>query len=213
MSLIGSNCIHTFVRTKYNIHLRVMNWTEYTSKFKIILDGSYREEPYDKIDYVEYVKLNNSRLNRWSKKLEIPEDSLDVINSIDSPQTWILIIEHWCCDAANMAPVINKIAESNENITLDIQLRDSEPFLIHQYLTNGGKSVPKLIVRDTNGEDMFTWGPRPSECQAMVMKNKDSDMTTQDKKQAIQVWYNKDKGQSAFREITQLVKATTSIKV
>jgi len=189
-----------------------MNWTTYTSKFKEILDGSYTESPYDKADFVEYVKLNNSRLNRWNKKLEIPEDVASIIAKIDTPQTWILIIEHWCGDAANMAPVINKIAESNENITLDIQLRDSEPFLIEQYLTNGGKSVPKLIVRDENGKDIFTWGPRPSQCQAMVMKNKDSEMTAQEKKHAIQLWYNIDKGQSAFKEIAAEIEKSLLVE-
>ena len=48
-----------------------MNWIEYTSKFESILDGSFTEKPYNNADYIEYVKLNNSRLNRWSKKLEI----------------------------------------------------------------------------------------------------------------------------------------------
>ncbi len=189
-----------------------MNWTTYTSKFKEILDGSYIESPYDKPEFIEYVKLNNSRLNRWNKKLEIPQDKLEIFSKINTPQTWILIVEHWCGDAANMAPVINKIAESNENITLDIQLRDSEPFLINQYLTNGGKSVPKLIVRDENGKDLFTWGPRPAQCQAMVMKNKDSDMTTQEKKHAIQLWYNVDKGQSAFNELAALVEKTLLVE-
>ncbi len=189
-----------------------MNWTEYTSKFASILDGTFTEKPYDNAEYMEYVKLNNSRLNRWNKKLEIPEDAMAIIKNIDEPQTWILIVEHWCGDAANLAPVINKIAEANENITLDIQLRDSEPFLIEQYLTNGGKSVPKLIVRDSKGEDLFTWGPRPAECQEMVMKNKDADMTAHEKKHAIQLWYNVDKGQSAFNELATLISETTKVE-
>ncbi|HIP32271.1 MAG TPA: thioredoxin family protein [Crocinitomicaceae bacterium] len=188
-----------------------MNWTTYTSKFTSILEGTYTEKPYDNPEYVEYVKLNNSRLNRWDKKLVIPEEALATIESINEPQTWILIVEHWCGDAANLAPVINKIAESNDNITLDIQLRDSEPFLIEQYLTNGGKSVPKLIVRDSKGNDLFTWGPRPAECQAMVMSNKDADMTAQEKKAAIQVWYNKDKGQSTFNELAALIAETIPV--
>ncbi|MBL1280956.1 MAG: thioredoxin family protein [Fluviicola sp.] len=190
-----------------------MNWIEYTSKFASILDGSFAEKPYNNAEYIEYVKLNNSRLNRWDKKLVIPEEALATIEAINEPQTWILIVEHWCGDAANLAPVINKIAESNDNITLDIQLRDSEPFLIEQYLTNGGKSVPKLIVRNSKDEDLFTWGSRPAECQAMVMRNKDTDMTAQEKKAAIQVWYNKDKGQSAFNELATLIAETTNVEV
>lgn len=190
-----------------------MNWIEYTSKFESILDGSFTEKPYNNADYIEYVKLNNSRLNRWSKKLEITEDVLEIINSIDSPQTWILITEHWCGDAAHISPVINKIAELNKNISLSIQLRDKAPFLIDQHLTNGGKAIPKLVVRDENDNDLFDWGPRPSECQAMVMKNKDSEMTTKEKNQAIQTWYNKDKGQSTSKEIMELVKENLSVNV
>tara|TARA_R110002072_G_scaffold192413_3_gene349455 strand:+ start:790 stop:1362 length:573 start_codon:yes stop_codon:yes gene_type:complete len=182
-----------------------MNWTEYTSKFSNILDGTFAEKPYDNSNYVEYVKLNNSRVKRWNKRLNISDEIKNSIAKINSPQTWILIIEHWCGDAANSAPVIHHLAELNDNITLDIQLRDDEPRLIEQYLTNGGESVPKLIVRDQNEEDLFTWGPRPKECQALVMMHKESDKTELEKKSELQNWYNDDKGQSILNEITELV--------
>ncbi len=30
-----------------------------------------------------------------------------------------------------------------------------------QYLTDGGRGIPKLIAFDSNGSELFNWGPRP----------------------------------------------------
>jgi hypothetical protein len=34
-----------------------------------------------------------------------------------------------------------------------------------QYLTNGGRSIPKLVAFDDDGQALFTWGPRPAALQ------------------------------------------------
>ncbi len=182
-----------------------MNWIEYTLGFEKIITGEITDSPYDKPDYVNYAKLNKSRVNRWEKKTELSDDVKNVLSKINSPQTWILITEHWCGDAANSAPVIQKMSEQSNLITLDIQFRDNEPFLINQYLTYGSKSIPKLIVRDENGKDLFTWGPRPSGAQELVMSHKDSNLITADKQAALQMWYNKDKGESTQDELVKLL--------
>ena len=185
-----------------------MNWKEYTAGFENIINGSFTDAPYDKPNYVNYAKLNKSRVSRWEKKIELSDDLKNVLSQISSPQTWILITEHWCGDAANSSPIIKKMSEQSNLITFDIQFRDKEPFLINQYLTNGGKSIPKLIVRDENGKDLFTWGPRPSGAQELVMSHKDSTLITAEKQAALQIWYNQDKGESTQEELVNYLKET-----
>ncbi len=93
------------------------------------------------------------------------------------------------------------LAALNPLVTTEYQLRDAEPFLIQHYLTNGGKSIPKLISRDAEGKDLFTWGPRPEACQAVYDQLKAENADFETIKTEIQKWYNDDKGQSLQREM------------
>ena len=182
-----------------------MNWNEYMSKFDEILDGTNRNEPYDQKVYQEYVKLNQSRINRWLKKDIMTDEMKSVMASIDKPQKWVLITEPWCGDAAHSTPALYMISELSDKVELEIQLRDVDSE-IDNYLTNGGKAIPKLIVRDEDGNDLFTWGARPAACQEMVIGMKDMKLSSQDKTMRIQQWYNKNKGVTIQEEIAELLK-------
>ena len=118
---------------------------------------------------------------------------------------WILITEPWCGDAAHGHAFIDKLAQLNENISLRIQNRDSSSSEINKYLTNGARSIPKLIVRDESGNDLFAWGPRPKEPQEMVMNHKlNNSLSAEEKSKELQRWYNKDKGVSMQNELLML---------
>src|SRR5690606_37230624 len=103
---------------------------------------------------------------------------------------WFVITEPWCGDAAHSVPFIQLAAQLNPLITVEYELRDSEPFRINDYLTGGSKSIPKLIIRDDQGNDLATWGPRPVECQKLFdqLKIDQADFETQ--KTSLQHWYN-----------------------
>lgn len=184
--------------------MSLMKWNEFYALYPAILDGTITTAPYDNPDYVEYVKLNNSRVNRWLKQAVLTDETLAVLANTPK-QKWILIAEPWCGDAANITPVLHLLAEQSENIDFEIQLRDDSN-LIDSYLTNGGKSIPKLIVRDEHDADLFTWGPRPTECQNLMLALKESDLPAQDKKAELQKWYNTDKGLSIQQELVTLLK-------
>lgn len=90
-------------------------------------------------------------------------------------------------------------------ITYDLQLRDSEPFLIEDYLTNGGKAIPKLISRDENGNDLFVWGPRPAGAQELMNRLKEENAEFETIKIELQNWYNHDKGKQIQSELKELL--------
>lgn len=101
--------------------------------------------------------------------------------------------------------MLAKMAAKNPNITLDIQLRDSAPFLIESYLTNGGKSIPILVIRNQEGQDMAVWGPRPAACQQLFLHLKGAGKEFSEIKEEIQKWYNTDKGAEIQQEIQALL--------
>lgn len=183
----------------------MMNLDEYRNLFTAILNGDFKEAPYDQADYLNYVKLNHSRMKRWTKQGNILPELQKRIEEIDRPQKWVLITEPWCGDAANSIPYLEKMAKLNSNITVEVQLRDSDSE-IDQYLTNGGKSIPKLIVRDQDNKDLFTWGPRPADAQALVLKQKESDASKDDKYAELLHWYRDDKGLAIQEEFAQLLE-------
>lgn len=181
-----------------------MKFDEYLVLFDSILKEPASYPLYQDEEYLNFTKLNFSRMSRWLKKFESTQDSKDFFDSIAEKQTWIVITEPWCGDAAHSVPQIHKLVEGNPNITLDIQLRDEEPFLIDQYLTNGGKSIPILVVRNEKGEDIGVWGPRPQKLQELFLQLKAEGKEFDAIKELIQKWYNEDKGVEIQQELKAL---------
>ena len=184
-----------------------MNYQEYSLYFKNILITSVAElkPPYDNPDYLDYTRLNWARMNRWFKTGKLSAEIVEAVKKIDQPQQWIIITEPWCGDAAHNIPFLEMIARENELISISYELRDSAPFRIEQYLTNGTKSIPKLIIRDHKAKDLGTWGPRPENCQKMYAELLKEGATFEIIKNELQIWYNRDKGNELQKELEGLL--------
>ena len=181
-----------------------MNWSDYIEYFNEILDGKIITAPYDDPHFMEYAKLNISRMNRWLKQGVLNEVLVNKLKEISTPQKWVLITEPWCGDAAHIVPFIYLLSEANPLISLVIQLRDTDSE-IENYLTNGSKSVPKLIIRNEQNEDIHIWGPRPVAGQHHFMDLHAQGLALDQQKMGLQQWYNQDKGVSLQQELLALI--------
>lgn len=182
-----------------------MNFNSYFHYFQNIIenkDGNF-PELYQDPDYFEYTKLNWSRLNRWLKTGKLLEETITKLKAVNAPQKWIVITEPWCGDASHIVPFIELMSKENPLISVDYELRDTEPFRIDKYLTHGSKSIPVLIVQDENGNDLAVWGPRPKECQEFFLSEKEKGADLEALKIVLQKWYNQDKGAKIQQEITE----------
>lgn len=152
---------------------------------------------------VEYTKLNQKRMARWDKTITVNDVVKSRIQSFNKNVTWLVLTETWCGDAAHVIPVINKVAELHPNISLKLVFRDEHPELMDRFLTNGGKSIPKLIMIDNDTNEVVnTFGPRPSETTAMVAEYKASHgILTDEFKAQLQGWYNKNKGENIIQDL------------
>jgi hypothetical protein len=161
-------------------------------------------------ELIDYSKLNFSRMKRILKTTPVSKAVSETVDCLSDKLTWIVLTESWCGDAAQNIPVFTKIAEANPNINLRILLRDENPELMDQYLTNGGKSIPKLICVDENLKELGTWGPRPKLLQDWLYENKaNPKMSMAELKKEFQIWYTKDKGQTLQKEMVLLMKSWT----
>lgn len=156
-------------------------------------------------DLIEYTKLNNRRMKRWDKTIKVPQDIQDRIAQFNEKITWLVLTESWCGDAAHLLPVMNKIAELNDNINFRVVLRDENEDLMNLFLTNGSKSIPKLImIDDETGDVLNSYGSRPDEATKMVNEYKaNHGKLTPEFKEDLQRWYNKDKGLNTLKDLTE----------
>ena len=174
---------------------KAISYSSYRNLISDLIASGKSSGPIQSAALLNYSMLNDRRMTRLDKTIQLRQETLLTVKKIDKPITWLVLSEGWCGDAAQTLPVINKIANESDLITLKIIFRDEHEELMNYFLTNGGKSIPKLLVLNSENEVLNTWGPRPDKATKMVQdyKNKHGQLDVTFK-QELQVWYNKDKG-------------------
>ncbi len=184
---------------------KAMNYQEYRSHLQKLVSEFNAKESADNL--MHYNRLNDMRMKRLDKKIELNETARQEVAQIDKDFTWLVLSESWCGDAAQSLPVLNKFAELNKNIRLKIVSRDENDLLMQQFLTDGSRSIPKLIVLDKNNEVIEHWGPRSKKAKALLDEYKEKNGKIDGKiKEDLQVWYNNDRGQSIENEMVEILK-------
>ena len=155
---------------------------------------------------IEFTKLNFSRMKRLNKTIVLTDEAINVFNNVRK-QTWLVLSESWCGDAAHTLPLLNKIAENSTSIDLKIVLRDDNLELMNVFLTNDTQAIPKLIIVDENYCLINVWGPRSKAATQLVFdyKNEFGGIDAEFKKN-LQIWYNKDKGISILSDLVKVIK-------
>jgi hypothetical protein len=113
---------------------------------------------------------------------------------------FLVIAEDWCGDASSTIPVIARFVQAVPGFELRIVKRDEHLDLMDQYLTNGSRSIPIVIVLDEQFQELGHWGPRPSVLQSWVMANRLTTPKTELYPQ-VRSWYARDRGESTLREL------------
>ncbi|MCI0472620.1 MAG: thioredoxin family protein [Ignavibacteria bacterium] len=179
-----------------------MTFGEYMSLTERLVSEKKTTGTEQTADRIELTKLNYQRMKRIYITTELIPEWTELFAKKDIKYKWIVISEPWCGDNANTTPVLAKIAEASETIELRIILRDENPDVMNEYLTDNTKSIPVLIVLDGEFNEICVWGARPAGLQDFVkdfksMPGYDSD----ELKKQIQMWYINDKTVSAQKEI------------
>ncbi|MGO1584605.1 MAG: thioredoxin family protein, partial [Mesonia sp.] len=125
-------------------------------------------------DLLNYTNLNLRRLKRWNKTLKVSDDVKETIANYSKKVHWIVVAEGWCGDVAHILPVSHKAAELNDNINLRIVLRDQNVAFMDHFLTNGARSIPKLVMVDQETlEVLHVWGERPAPAIKLIKDYKE----------------------------------------
>jgi hypothetical protein len=151
-------------------------------------------------------------MHRLDKTIGVTPEAKLVLENLSKEYIWLVLAESWCGDAAQVVPVIHKMAEVTSKIDLRIVLRDENEELMNLFLTNGTKSIPKLIIIEKEtGVVVGDFGPRPVQAKQLIVDYKAAHgVVDETAKIELQKWYLADKGVAIQNEITTLLRATAS---
>jgi hypothetical protein len=158
---------------------------------------------------INYTKMNVRRMDRWDKTAVVSSELQEKMAQIDVAQTWLVLTEAWCGDAAQSIPFMVKAASYSPLVDIRFILRDEHPAVMDAYLTNGGRSIPKLIALTNDKlEELFTWGPRPQVLQQQYLAYREDPkgVSQEDFIESIHLWYAKDKNANIDAEFLTLIK-------
>ena len=184
-----------------------LSYYEYLSLVSKLISEGKSTGNEQSADLLHYSELNEVRMKRLEKTLKLDAELEKTLQNIASKQTWLIISEGWCGDAAQILPIIKLMSEASENIALKLVFRDENEELMNLFLTNGAKSIPKLLILDENLNLINHWGPRPEAAKNLILDYKAKNgIVDETAKIALQKWYLDDKGISTMKEIVAVLQ-------
>lgn len=161
------------------------------------------------LERAQYTKLNIHRTRRIAKTFVVPEAVKVAVESISSPQLWMVLTEAWCGDSAQSLPLIAKTATCNPLISMRILLRDENLDIIDQYLTDGTRAIPKLVALNQDGDELFQWGPRPKEAAELFRREKQAGLEKEQIMEKLHLWYGRDRGKAIVEELLAALRTAS----
>jgi hypothetical protein len=181
-----------------------LTYPEYRRQIREILVTAPSDAAAEKMR--PYLAANARLMDDYDESYRVLPELLAAVEQSPST-TWLVITEGWCGDAAFNVPlfyVLEKLAPGK--IKLRLVLRDSNLELMDAHLTDGGRSIPKLIVLSDDLKPLGFWGPRPAGLQRLMKQWKDDGLGLKELIPKVHSWYDADKTRSLQQELTRLLK-------
>jgi len=154
-------------------------------------------------DYTKLLDSDQTDLHKlYERRAEIDGATVDAIR-VSGPHNILVVTEPWCGDSLAIFPVIAKLF-TEAGCEIRVIQRDEQLDLIDQFLTNGGRAIPIVIVMDEEFNERFHWGPRPAPAQAIVTEHKAAIAAGETDKaevhKMIRGFYARDHGEAVVSE-------------
>ena len=107
------------------------SYEAYRTRIKNLLAEGKSSGDEQSEDLLHYSELNETRMNRLDKTIKITPDTEAFLSALNTEYIWLVLSEGWCGDAAQILPIINKMAQVSAKIDLKIAFRDENPELMN----------------------------------------------------------------------------------
>jgi len=183
-------------------------YSEYRDMIDLLLTERKTTGSNHSDSYIKYTEMNVRRMKRLDKQPAIVPEALEVLKNMETPMLWLIITEAWCGDAAQIVPIIERMANESPNVITRYILRDEHPEIMDQFLTDGGRGIPVIVSIDPfTGEVLGYWGPRPKEAQDMMRDWKEKGTEPYAEfSERLHTWYAKDKTVQIQLEFTESIE-------
>ena len=183
---------------------KAMDYATYRKLINDLYAEGKSTGPDNSPEILHYTEMNIARMNRVEKTVTLSDELIQALNNIKHKQQWVVISEGWCGDAAQIVPLFYLIEKQCDMVDLKFLLRDENLDLMDQYLTNGGRAVPKLLIVDAAQLNVLThWGPRPKLAQQLINDMQAAHIDINEIKEKLHLWYAKDRSKAIQQEITE----------
>jgi hypothetical protein len=185
---------------------KALDYQSYKDLIERLLKEGQSTGPNQSQELLQYSELNVHRMNRVEKTTVLIEDLSATIDLIEQPQIWLILAEGWCGDAAQTIPIFHLIEKQFPKIKIKLLLRDENVELMDHFLTDGSRSIPKVLMLDASSLNLLAqWGPRPSEAIALINNLKAAKVDMMEIKEKLHAWYAKNKGVAVQSEIIDII--------
>lgn len=185
-------------------------YAEYRAMISDLLAQGKTTGPDQSEGMIEYAQLNNKRMDRGDKTVKVDEETRTLLNDIRPNEKWLVITEGWCGDASQIVPVLSKLEEAVDGLEVKMILRDDNPDVMDAFLTDGTRSIPKLVrLNAETFEVLGEWGPRPQEMQDIVEEwKKTKAIPKEEMYLELHGQYAKNRGKAVVRELVEELQKT-----
>lgn len=146
----------------------------------------------------------------FRRRADVPVEFAQRIAATESSWSLLVLTEDWCGDSVNLLPWVDALASAAPNVEVRYLARDANLDLMDLHLTNGrSRSIPVVILLDSNFEERSWWGPRPREAQSWYWT--EGQLLDKDERyKQLRSWYARDRGRSTLEEITVMIETAAA---
>ena len=188
---------------------KAISYAQYRQMLTDLLAEGKTTGPIQSEFYLEIAQLNQARMNRLDRKTRLTETTSAYLAGLDRELIFLVLTEGWCGDAAQILPVLNWMADATKKIQLQTLLRDENPALMDEFLTDGSRGIPKAIILDAKTKELLgSWGPRPAPAQQLVIDYKntpDPKPEYAEFQKQLHTWYARDKTVTTQKELVAVL--------